>query len=131
MSKPVLNVTIQTTEGTRKRTQALFDSGSFFTILRADQLPSRKALLPYRKPRELGTAGKRGGVEIEGETVLVIRIGKSLISTRSLVAIDLKRQLIVGAGTMQEWDISIRNRNGDTRIVVGRDLRDPEVTEVD
>jgi len=58
-------------------------------------------------------------------------IGDRLIESQALVSPDLSQEMIIGAGTMQEWDITIRNQNGHTEVVVGKDLRDPDVQEVD
>ncbi|MBI2061258.1 MAG: hypothetical protein HYT87_16080 [Nitrospirae bacterium] len=131
MSKPILPVILTSTDMKKKRVEAFFDTGSFFTIIRRDVVPSGRATLPYKKAKRLGTAGRRGGVIISGETVLVIEIGKRMISSRAIISPDIKREMIIGAGAMQEWDISVRNRNGKTKVLVGRDLRDPEITEVD
>ena len=48
-----------------------------------------------------------------------------------LVSPDLSQEMLVGAGTMQKWDISILDRDGHTELSVGRDMRDPEIREVD
>ena len=53
------------------------------------------------------------------------------ISDIALVSPDLSQEMIVGAGTMQKWDISIINRNGHTEVTVGRDMHDPDIIEVD
>jgi hypothetical protein len=39
--------------------------------------------------------------------------------------------MLIGAEMMQAWDICVRNVNGHTEVVMGRDLRDPDVQEVD
>ncbi|MBI2059133.1 MAG: hypothetical protein HYT87_05115 [Nitrospirae bacterium] len=62
---------------------------------------------------------------------LVMTIGEKMIQDDALVSPDLGQDMLVGAGTMQKWDIIIRNRNGKTKVIVGRDMRDPEITEVD
>jgi hypothetical protein len=77
-------------------------------------------------------AATRGSpLQIAGTAELLMRVGKKVIMDDALVASNLAREMIVGAGTMQKWDISIRNRNGSTRVVMGRDMHDPEITEVD
>lgn len=131
MSKPIVNVTIISTDEKKKDVPALFDSGSFYTIVRQDCLPSPKAVLYYKKPRSFGTAKKLAKVEILGETSFVIVIGKKMVNTHALISSDLSREMIIGAETMQSWDISIKNKNGHTQISVGHDMRDPEITEVD
>ncbi len=131
MSKPIENVTLTTIEEQSVHTKALFDSGSFYTIVREDILPQNTQILRYKNPELFGTAGKNGSVSITGVTSLVVAIGEKMISTRAYVSPDLRREFIVGAETMQAWDISIHTTNGKTKIHVGHDMRDPEITEVD
>ncbi len=38
--------------------------------------------------------------------------------------------MLIGAGLMQMWDISIRNKNGHTKIHVGHDMNDPDIQTV-
>ncbi len=130
MSKPLQTVTLTSTDQRQRRVPALFDSGSFYTIVREDCLPSSKAVLRYKVPRQLGTASKGGKVTVVGVTFLVIGIGKKKINESALVAKGLSREMIIGAGAMQAWDITLHNRNGSTRVHVGHDMRDPEITEV-
>jgi len=47
-----------------------------------------------------------------------------------LISPGLSQEMLVGAGTMQKWDISILNRDGKSALSVGRDMRDPQITEV-
>ena len=130
MSKPICEVTVTASDGKKKRVPALVDSGSFFTIIRTDCLPSAKAVLPLKRSYRLGTAARKGSVKITARTVFVVEIAGKRIQTSALVSPNLKREMIIGAETMQGWDISVRNRNGSTRVVVGRDMRDPDVVEV-
>lgn len=131
MSKPIENVTLKTTDDKTVHTMALFDTGSFYTIVRADILPQETPVLLYKDQKVFGTAGKEGQVRVQGVTELVIAIGEKMISTRAYVSPDLRREFIVGAETMQAWDISIHTTNGKTQIHVGHDMRDPDITEVD
>jgi len=38
--------------------------------------------------------------------------------------------MVAGVPTLEMWDISIRNRDGRTRVAVGRDMRDPDITDL-
>ncbi|MDI6640770.1 MAG: hypothetical protein QME68_00455, partial [Elusimicrobiota bacterium] len=90
----------------------------------------KKAVLLYKQPRKLGTAGKRTRVKIIGGTELIVGIGKKMIITHALVSPDLSREMIIGAETMQTWDISIKNHKGKTEVVVKHDMREPDIIEV-
>ena len=131
MSKPIEDVTIKTIDEKTVHAKALFDSGSFYTIVRKDILPPDTQILRYNSPKIFGTAGENGGLTVDGEIVLVLTIGEKMVSTRAMVSPDLRREFIVGAETMQAWDISIHTANGKTQIHVGHDMRDPDITEVD
>ncbi|MBI4028682.1 MAG: hypothetical protein HY360_27130 [Verrucomicrobia bacterium] len=131
MSKPIVEVKVTTAAGQDLVLKALFDTGSFYTIARDGVLPAGTPLLQYAVPKILGTAGKEGRVTIHGATDFTIAIGNKMINTRVLISRDLKRDLLIGAETMQAWDISILIRAGKTEIQVGHDMRDPEITEVD
>ncbi|MBI2889802.1 MAG: hypothetical protein HYY13_03350 [Nitrospirae bacterium] len=131
MGKPVLKVTLTTADQKARTVPGLFDTGSFYTIVRSDCVPSGNAVAAYKTAHTLGTAKRRAKVRVVGDVVLVIRIGRKIIRSPAFVSPDLQREFIIGAETMQAWDITIRNRNGKTKVIVGRDMRDPEVTEVD
>ncbi|MBI3269366.1 MAG: hypothetical protein HYZ53_10130 [Planctomycetes bacterium] len=131
MSKPVVEVELLSIGGCTKRVRALFDTGSHYTILRDTELPEGTQILKYAKPEAFRTAATGGALHVTGTTLLKIRIGKRMVRDEVLVSPDLGREMLVGAGTMQKWDISVRNRKGRTEVTVGHDLRDPEITEVD
>ena len=131
MSKPVLDVEIRTPDDQAAKIKAVFDSGSFYTILREDKVPSPATVTRRKVPRILRAAAKGSTLTAIGDVSVVIAIGNREIDDVALVSPDLAQEMIVGAGTMQKWDISILNRNGHTEVSVGRDMRDPEITEVD
>lgn len=131
MSKPVMNVMVRSMLGGRAKVRAVFDTGSHFSIIQKSKLPARTTVLGYARPERLKTAARGGRLEIIGTTVLYIQIGKRVVRHEALISPDLSQEMVIGAGTMQEWDISVRNGGGRTRVTVGRDVRDPEVTEVD
>lgn len=131
VSKPVQRVELETVDGRTAWVKALFDSGAFYSVIRENSLPPGAQILAYSRPRVLGTAAVQGQLTVTGVTELGIRIGEREIEDSVLVSPDLKRELLVGAKTMQAWDITIGNRQGHTEVHVGRDRRDPEITEVD
>ena len=82
-------------------------------------------------PARMRTAAQGGTLDVIGGTILVITIRDRMIQDEALVSPNLAQELLVGAGTMQKWNITIKNQNGHTSVEVGRDLRDPDVQEVD
>ncbi|MBI2060812.1 MAG: hypothetical protein HYT87_13675 [Nitrospirae bacterium] len=130
MGKPVLTITVISGDKKKKTIPALFDTGSHYSIIRSDCVPSARTVIRFPLIKTLGTASKTGGVRIVGETGLIMTIGRRRINDRVLVSPDLKREMVIGADTMQGWDITIKNRNGKTRVSVGHDMRDPDIIEV-
>ncbi|MBI2060348.1 MAG: retroviral-like aspartic protease [Nitrospirae bacterium] len=131
MSKPTREIRITTSESKSVDVQAVIDTGSFHTIIRLDVLPKDTPVLHSPETRSLKTAGQGGEVHVAGTTYLVLRLEGKMIEAYALVSPDLRQQMLIGAGTMQMWDISVLNRNGDTEVRVGRDMHDPDITEVD
>lgn len=48
----------------------------------------------------------------------------------AFVAPSLSAEMIIGAGVMQMWDITIKNDNGQAAIHIGRDMNDPDTQSV-
>lgn len=126
--KPILSVNVYSLNQTVKNVNAVFDTGSYYSIIRADQLPAHTLIIPQEKT--FGTANKKAKLKIIGVTVLIIGIGTKMIQTEVLVSNELGSDMLIGAQAMQSWDISIRNTNGKTTIFVKHDMRDPEINEV-
>ncbi len=131
MGKPILEVTVQEIQGRTSSVRTVFDSGSHYTIVREGALPAGTQILEYPTPRELRTAAQGGRLLVKGTTHLVFTIGGKMIEDDAMVSATLSQEAIIGAGTMQKWDISLKNENGHTTVVVGHDMRDPDITEVD
>lgn len=111
---------------------AVFDTGSFYTIIREDKVPSGALVVREGAFREFRTAAQRGKLQVNGVLPMArIIIGQKMIEDSVLVSPDLAQEMLVGAKTMQAWDVTIKNQNGKTDIIVGKDMRDPEITEVD
>jgi len=127
--KPVFPIKIISLNNTSANLNAVFDSGSFYTIIRADKLPADTTVI--RQELTFRTANKGGILQIIGKTILDILIGEKMIETQVLVSSELGSDMLIGAQTMQSWDISIMNSKGKTTINVAHDMRDPEITEVD
>lgn len=127
--KPVIPIKIISLNNTSKDINAVFDTGSFYNILRSDMLPAETMVIPYNQ--SFRTANKKSSLSITGITNLIIQINDKMIRAEVLISSDLGSEMLLGAGTMQTWDISILNTNGKTKIKVEHDMRDPEITEVD
>ena len=130
MSKPVRQVTITTLDEKSGTVKAVFDTGSFYSILRADKVPEGAAVLERKKPLVLKAAAQDTRLTVTAEVVLIMKLGDKEIEDVVSVSSDLAQEMLVGAGTMQRWDISVLNRNGNTEVDIGTDRRDPEVNEV-
>ena len=131
MSKPILDIEIRTPDEATTTVKAVFDTGSFYTIVREDRVPSPAAIIRRKAPRTLRAAARGSQLTAIGEVSLVLSIGDRQIDDIALVSPELAQEMLVGAGTMQKWDISILNRGGHTEVTVGRDMHDPDITEVD
>jgi len=131
VSNPIREIKITTPDERSAVVQAVFDSGAFYTILREDKVPAGASVLRRKHPRPFRTAAKGGSLLATGELPLVLTIGDKEVDDLALISSDLSQEMLVGAGTMQKWDISIVNRNGSTDVVVGRDMHDPDVIELD
>ena len=127
--KPLFPVTIMSLNNTSTDLKAVFDSGSFYTIIREDMLPRDTVVI--KEEITFRTANKQGGLKVIGQTILKIIIGEKMIQGAVLVSAELGSDMLIGAGLMQSWDISIMNDKGVTKINVAHDMRDPEITEVD
>jgi hypothetical protein len=131
MSKPVRTIQITTTEAKSATVKAVFDSGSFYTVLREDKVPAGANVSRRLEARVFRTAAQGGALSATGELPLTLTIGDRQVDDVALISSDLKQEMLVGAGLMQKWDISIVNQGGRTEVVVGRDLHDPQITEID
>ena len=126
--KPVFPITVTSLNKTSIKLNAVFDTGSYYTIIRADKLPVDTAIL--KQELSFGTANKNARLSIIGKTFLVFQIGSKMIEAGVLVSPDLGSDILIGAQTMQSWDISIMNVKGKTKIRIAHDMRDPDINEV-
>ena len=131
MTKPVLEIEITTAEGKSGTVNAVFDTGSFYTLLREDKVPPGAKVIPRKDPHVFRTAARGHQFSAVAEVPLVLTIGDKAVLDVALVSPGLSQEMLVGAGTMQKWDISIITRQGRTEVSVGRHMRHPDITEVD
>ncbi len=131
MSKPIREIIITTLDEKSAKVRAVFDTGSFNTIIRADKVPSGAVVLHRVTPLEFRGASHGSKLTVTGAVELVMSIGEKMIEDDAMVSPDLAQDMLIGAKTMQAWDITIQNKNGETKIIVGHDMRDPDIIEVD
>ncbi len=131
MSKPTRDVEIETPEGKRGNVHAVLDTGSFYTIIREDVIPPSAIVMRLRRKESFGTA-RIGGAKLvaTGAILLKIYLEGHWIRGEALVAPHLGSDMLIGAGLMQMWDISIKNSNGHTSVHIGRDMQDPDIQTV-
>lgn len=130
MSKPIIDIELRTIDGKTAKAKAVVDTGSYYTIIREDKLPTGAQRIKYLKPQVFATAEKKGQLHIKAVTELILVINAHPVMDSVLISSDLKAEFILGAKTMQAWDITVKNRNGKTTVVVGRDMNDPEIQTV-
>ena len=130
MSKPTRDVEIETADGKKAGVHAVLDTGSFYTIVREDCLPKGALVSKFKKKEIFGTARRGGKLSSIGFIPIKICLEGHWISGEARVAPELGSEMLIGAGLMQMWDISIKNKNGHTRIIVGRDMQDPDIQTV-
>lgn len=131
MGKLVLDIKITSPDERTATVKAVFDWGSFYSILREDKVPKGAMFVKRKAPRSFRAAAKGSKLLAIGELSLIMSIRDKQIDDFVLISPDLSQEMLVGAGTMQKWDISIVNRDGHTELSLGRDMRDPDITEVD
>ena len=131
MSKPIRDVDIVTANGKKSSVSAVLDTGSFYTIIREDCLPRGAVTEKLKVKVKVETAKRRGGKLVATAVVyLKMRVEGHWISDEAKVAADLGSEMLIGAKTMQAWDISVKNKNGHTQIHVGHDMNDPDIQTV-
>ncbi|MBI4669988.1 MAG: hypothetical protein HY747_12565 [Elusimicrobia bacterium] len=130
MSKPIRDIVIATADGRRANVHAVFDTGSFYSIIRQDKLPLGSKFEKLAKKEVFGTAKRGAKIAMIGITHLKVNIEGHWINGETYIAPQLGSEMLIGAGLMQMWDISIRNKNGRTVINVGRDMDDPDIQTI-
>lgn len=130
MSKPVRQSVITTMEGLKGEVSALFDTGSFLSLIREDKLPEGTLVLRLKEPKMFGTADTGGQFTATSAVELEVHVENHDIFVPAFVAPNLSAEMIIGAGVMQMWDITIKNDNGQTTIHIGRDVNDPDTQSV-
>ena len=131
MTKPILEAKLESLDGKTGKAKAVFDTGASVTLIREDCVPTGALVTPRAKPRRYKTAGQDGKVSAIGGLIMTMTFGDHVIKDEVDVSPDLVREMLIGVGTMQKWDISVVTKNGSTRVEFGRDLLDPEMEHID
>ena len=131
MSKPILEAKLETFDGKTGHARAVFDSGASVSLVREDCVPPGAYVVLRPKPRILKTACQEGKLSVVGVVVMKMAFGDHVIEDEVQVSPDLAREMLIGVGTMQKWDISVITKNGGTHVDFGRDLFDPEMEHID
>jgi len=90
---------------------------------------------PIREVQIKAATGSKGSVDAvvdSGSFYTIIREDRippegRWIRDEALVSPHLGSDMLIGAKTMQAWDITIKNKNGHTTVHVGRDMSDADV----
>ena len=73
--KPILHIEIRTPDHLAETVRAVFDTGSFYTIVREDKAPSPASVVRRKSPRTLKAAARGSQLTAVGEVSLVLSIG--------------------------------------------------------
>lgn len=130
MSYPIQKLQIETIDKKTKSVNTLFDSGSFYSIIKQVCLPSSEYIVYYPVPELWGTASEGGTLEITGSVELIVTINNKKIKELIYIAPNLSKEMIIGSKTLQAWHITIDNSNSKTIISVDKDMNDPDITSV-
>jgi hypothetical protein len=85
----------------------LFDSGANLSCISDNAAGQLTELIPFRKPRLVGTAVEGHYIEIKYQIVATFYIDDIQLSDEFLVVPGLSEEAIIGAATMQKWRIKL------------------------
>lgn len=114
----VKKLTVQGDKG-KNDLEVFFDSGARRSVIRKDAAEKIASLQKSLLRRTFTLADNKTQIHSEEVTVLWITIDGKTIDDEFYVVSDLSRELIVGASTMQTWDILLDLKN--EKVTVGVD----------
>ena len=90
-----------------KELEALFDTGATYSCIRPELAEQLEVVTPLKRPRILNTAKEGETVEVAARVLLDFEIDGLLLSDEFMVVDNLRRELLIGAKTMQAWRMKI------------------------
>lgn len=102
---------------------SLFDSGANLSCISEEIAGTLTELIPFKKPRRVGTAAEGHYIEVKYQIVITFYIDDIQLSDEFLVIPGLSEEAIIGAATMQKWRIKLDFEHD--RVIV-----DPKVAKL-
>ena len=87
--------------------EALFDTGASYSCIRPELAERLAHVEPLRRPKELGTADENHTVRVTAAVRLDFELDGVVLSDEFMVVPNLRREVIIGAKTMQAWRIKV------------------------
>ena len=87
--------------------EALFDTGASYSCIRPELAERLAHVEPLRRPKELGTADENTTVRVTARVALDFELDGVVLSDEFMVVPNLRREVIIGAKTMQAWRIKV------------------------
>ena len=87
--------------------EALFDTGVSYSCIRPEVAERLAHVEPLRQPKELGTADESTTVRVTARVALDFELDGVVLSDEFMVVPNLRREVIIGAKTMQAWRIKV------------------------
>ena len=104
-------------------TEALFDGGATYSVIRKDIVEKLENLTKMRIPLKFRTAKEGAELTATEKVVLDFYIDNTRFSDEFIVIENLDEEVIIGAKTMQSWRFKLDYENE-------RVLFDPKVTKL-
>lgn len=127
MSKIIKQLEILGDKGISKA-EILLDSGANSSVGRMEVAEKVSTIIKLPKPRRFFLADGKTAVETDLVANIMITINGVTIDDIFYVVKELGREIIIGASTMQKWDIKLNLK--DEQIIVGQDPNNIELFSV-
>lgn len=99
--------------------EVLFDSGASQSVMRRSVAERLATIIRLPMARTFQLADGKTSVETDELTNIMVTIDGITVDSKFYVLKELGREIVVGASTMQEWDIRLNLK--DETITVGQD----------